>query len=158
MHCCRRQQRMVAQDAIQLLGQNLFSYDELLTTGASGSLSPNDLRLRVLCKGKVKVSKRDSTSPPDQQTCRVTDSSVRCRANRRMLLTPFVRSCTLKGLRRSSSFLSRLSLSNSVSLDHQLSVKELRAQREADTAPGALYTKTRKKQDRAETDSTSAGT
>ena len=56
MHCSPKQQRLLATALIKHLGGALLTYDELCETGRASSLSPLDLKRRVVIKGKVKAS------------------------------------------------------------------------------------------------------
>jgi len=55
MHCSPSQQRQLATMGIQYLGEALLKFDEVVATGRAISLSPANLRCRVLFKGKVRT-------------------------------------------------------------------------------------------------------
>ena len=54
MHCSPKWQRDIASTLKRFLGDQLLTYEELCATGRATSLSPLDLKRKVLCKGKVK--------------------------------------------------------------------------------------------------------
>ena len=54
MHCSLPQQYQIAKLLKQHLGEMLLEYDDLVASGLAKELSPDDLRNRVLVKGKVK--------------------------------------------------------------------------------------------------------
>jgi len=58
MHCSPPQQRHIARMLIKYLDEALLPYDDFVATSRPASLSPRDLRLRVLVKGKVKQRKK----------------------------------------------------------------------------------------------------
>jgi len=61
MHCSPAQQRILANSMVDLLGEPLLLYDELVEMGQATELSPFDLRRRVLVKGKVDMFKKPRT-------------------------------------------------------------------------------------------------
>jgi len=61
MHCSPAQQRILANSMMDLLGEPLLLYDELVEMGQATELSPFDLRRRVLVKGKVDMFKNPRT-------------------------------------------------------------------------------------------------
>ena len=68
MHCSPKQQRIIATMLIEHLGDQLMTYDALCATGRPASLSPLDLRRKVLVKGKIKFAKvRDERHVYEQQ-------------------------------------------------------------------------------------------
>jgi len=54
MHCKRKGQHKIAIALQKHLGERLVKYDDLGSADAASVLSPDDLRGKVLCKGKVK--------------------------------------------------------------------------------------------------------
>eukprot|EP00966_Prymnesium_polylepis_P179208 4148756-Prymnesium_polylepis.1 len=61
MHCTPKQQRPIAEHLLEHLDDKLLSFDEIVATGRAAWLSPHDLKLRCLVKGKIK-QKRTPTS------------------------------------------------------------------------------------------------
>ncbi|KAL1499340.1 hypothetical protein AB1Y20_011547 [Prymnesium parvum] len=59
MHCSPKQQKALTMSMINHIGDALMPYKELIATGKAATLSPLDLKGRVLVKGKVKGVKRE---------------------------------------------------------------------------------------------------
>eukprot|EP00966_Prymnesium_polylepis_P311204 7189773-Prymnesium_polylepis.1 len=62
MHCSPKQQARIAESMVGTIGKMLCPYHELVATRHASLLSPLELKLRVLVKGKVKLS--DPTAGP----------------------------------------------------------------------------------------------
>jgi len=62
MHCSPRQQRRLTEMMVHHIGDALLKYDVLAGTGHATSLSPVDLKQRVLAKGKVKKAEKSRSS------------------------------------------------------------------------------------------------
>eukprot|EP00966_Prymnesium_polylepis_P032641 759350-Prymnesium_polylepis.1 len=60
MHCAPKQQNKLALTMIKHFGDRLLRYVELVDTDQASSLSPADLRARILVKGKCKMKKDDA--------------------------------------------------------------------------------------------------
>jgi len=58
MHCHPPQQHKIARMMVKHLGDTVLSYDALCETGRAPTLSPLDLKRRILVKGKVKPPKK----------------------------------------------------------------------------------------------------
>mmetsp|Transcript_14795 Transcript_14795/g.39537 ORF Transcript_14795/g.39537 Transcript_14795/m.39537 type:complete len:1181 (+) Transcript_14795:3770-7312(+) len=56
-HCSHKQQHSLAEMIVEHMGETLLTYEELVSTGRTTSLSPLELSCRVLVKGKVKPLK-----------------------------------------------------------------------------------------------------
>ena len=123
---------MIADDVVRIMGDCLLTCEELLATGRASSLSPLDLKTRVLCKGKVKLSQTNSKDTIDSSLagkCKCTRKSVLGRRSgsfRRSLVDSL----------RSKDGLSTGCLSSPAS---SVTLAELRALRKEETAPGAVY-------------------
>ena len=62
MHCSPKQQARLANSMVESVGNMLYPYHELVASRHASLLSPLELKLRVLVKGKVKLA--DSTIGP----------------------------------------------------------------------------------------------
>eukprot|EP00966_Prymnesium_polylepis_P265897 6142179-Prymnesium_polylepis.1 len=127
MHCSPRQQRVLAVLMFRYLDEKLLSHDELASTGRALSLSPLDLKRRILVKGKVRPPKKDvkrrltkcTTSVPGSLGSRRRSACTLC-AKRLSLLSPGTMSSASLSSRRTASLRSSAAstMSNEASPRH----------------------------------------
>jgi len=83
MHCNSKQQNKIGRMLISSLGQQLVMYDEIASMMDVASLSPLDLKYRILVKGKVRLPKEKIVIAQRSRASLLNWSSRTSRASRR---------------------------------------------------------------------------
>jgi len=76
MHCSPTQQQVISAIVSKQIGFALLGYAELVATGRATSLSPADLKGRVLLKGRVHMKQSDSSRGSDSRSLSRTTRSL----------------------------------------------------------------------------------